>query len=111
MKRYLSIVALLFMAICFASCSTTKARAVFCPERDYYNDTFCVKVYEEKENPYVLKSRRDYTIKVKSITKGCRNDYERICAIYKWMCDNIQYDTSYEIYDAQTVLFYKALSS
>ena len=58
------------------------------------------KEYEEKENPYVLKSKCDYSIKVKSITKGCRNDYERICAIYKWICDNIQYDTSYEIYDA-----------
>ena len=100
MKRYLSIVALLFMAINFVSCSTTKVRTIYCPERDYYNDTFCVKEYEEKENPYVLKSKRDYSIKVKSITKGCRNDYERICAIYKWICDNIQYDTSYEIYDA-----------
>lgn len=106
MKRFL-LVTLVLMSLGLMSCSTTKVRESFCPSRIYYNDTFCVKEYQEKDNPCVLGSKRDYTALAKRITKGCRNDYERICAIYKWMCDNIKYDTSYEIYDADRCYRYK----
>lgn len=51
-------------------------------------------------NPHIIKSKYDYSDITLSITRGCNSDYERICAIYKWICDNISYDTEYEIYDA-----------
>lgn len=35
-----------------------------------------------------------------TITEGCTNDYERVEAIYKWICANISYDTSMSIYHA-----------
>lgn len=45
-------------------------------------------------------SRLDYTQIASEITKGCTNDFERIKAIYLWICSNISYDTDYRIYDA-----------
>ena len=48
----------------------------------------------------MLKTHYDYTNLSRSITKGCKTDYDKVRAIYKWMCDNIEYDTSYKIYDA-----------
>ena len=35
-----------------------------------------------------------------TITEGCTTDYERVKAIYRWICANISYDTSYTIYHA-----------
>ncbi len=35
-----------------------------------------------------------------AITEGCTTDYERVKAIYRWICANISYDTSYTIYHA-----------
>ena len=35
------------------------------------------------------------------ITKGCKTDYEKAEAIYRWLCDNISYDNDYQIYDGE----------
>lgn len=48
----------------------------------------------------VMESRYDYSLLAESITRGCKNDYEKIRAIYLWLCDNIEYDTSFQIYHA-----------
>ncbi|MBQ9137858.1 MAG: hypothetical protein IJX65_04390 [Alistipes sp.] len=45
-------------------------------------------------------TRYDYSKLTRSVTEGCDTDYDRIRAIYLWLCDNIEYDTSYEIYRA-----------
>ena len=49
---------------------------------------------------YVHDSHYDYSEVAKSITATCEDDYQKIRAIYKWICDNIAYDTSYSIYSA-----------
>lgn len=49
---------------------------------------------------FLSKTRYDYTNVAKKITKGCKSKREKSCAIYEWICDNIQYDTSYRIYTA-----------
>lgn len=61
------------------------------------------KAYYKKPNPnldYISTSKYDFSDFANSLTKGCSNDYEKIEAIYSWICDNIEYDTSYEIYTA-----------
>lgn len=68
--------------------------------KEYY------KVPSEKEH-YISPTHYDYSGVANSITKGCKSDYEKIRAIYYWICENIRYDTSYvintadECYDAK----------
>jgi transglutaminase-like putative cysteine protease len=45
-------------------------------------------------------SNLDYNELAREITKGCINDFQRIKAIYLWICSNISYDTDYKIYYA-----------
>lgn len=45
-------------------------------------------------------TRYNWTNVANTITQGCTNDYDRVKAIYRWMCANISYDTSYSIYHA-----------
>lgn len=45
-------------------------------------------------------TRYNWSNVASSITEGCTNDYDRVKAIYKWICANISYDTSYSIYHA-----------
>lgn len=49
---------------------------------------------------YVPVTKYDWTKVANTITKGSTNDYERVKAIYKWICANISYDTNYKIYRA-----------
>lgn len=49
---------------------------------------------------YVSPTKYDYSGAAKQITAGCTTDYERLRAIYRWICQNISYDTSYSIYTA-----------
>lgn len=115
MKRSLSIIAVLMICVVVSSCSQknlfTRKRVhnyeCFCQTNHHFKDTSYFKEYHEEKNPYVYKSTRDYTTIAKSITKNCKTDYEKVCAIYKWICDNISYDTSYEIYDADRCYRYK----
>ena len=45
-------------------------------------------------------SHYNYSSIANSITAGSDSDYKKIRAIYNWICDNIEYDTSFSIYTA-----------
>lgn len=45
----------------------------------------------------VSPTRYDYSIVAGQITEGCSSKYEQAEAIYRWICRNISYDTSYSI--------------
>ena len=45
-------------------------------------------------------SHYDYSLVAKKITSGCKSDYQKIRAIYQWICNNIEYDSSYSVYTA-----------
>ena len=62
--------------------------------KDYY------KKPKNDEDIKVHESHYDFTTLAESITQDCNSDYEKIRAIYKWLCDNIEYDTDYRIYHA-----------
>lgn len=47
-------------------------------------------------------TRYDWSGLAEGITRGKTNNYDKAYAIYRWLCDNIAYDTSYSIYDADT---------
>jgi hypothetical protein len=46
------------------------------------------------------KTKYDYSGLAQEITAGSTGNYQKIRAIYQWICANIDYDTSYSIYDA-----------
>ena len=48
----------------------------------------------------VSPSRYDYSPAARQITEGCTDKYDQVKAIYRWLCANISYDTSYTIYTA-----------
>lgn len=48
----------------------------------------------------IHKTKYDFSNFAKKITEGTNSNYEKIKAIYQWICDNIDYDTSYNIHDA-----------
>lgn len=77
------------------------------PDKLFFNNVSYYKKPVFGHNIYVLNSNYNYVNVAHSITKGCNTDYEKICAIYKWICDNIEYDTSYEIHDADNCFKYK----
>ena len=76
----------------------------------FYNSYFCVNdgivdYYKEPvapEDMWVAESHYDYSELAKDITTGCEDDYQKIRAIYQWICDNIDYDTSYRIHRADS---------
>ena len=53
-------------------------------------------VVDEQVSP----TRYDYSQVARQITAGCDTKYEQARAIYRWLCDNISYDTSYSIFTA-----------
>lgn len=52
------------------------------------------------EKNEVHETRYDYSDLARKITAGAQGDYQKIRAIYQWICENIAYDTSYKIYTA-----------
>lgn len=50
----------------------------------------------------VSPTKYDWTKVANEMVKGCYMPYDKAKAIYVWLTDNIQYDTSYTIYDADT---------
>ncbi len=52
------------------------------------------------DDPQISPTKYDYTQVARQITSGCHNKYEQAKAIYRWLCDNISYDTSFSIYTA-----------
>lgn len=65
---------------------------------DYY------KVPAVEEQVALPKTRYDYTDFAKQLTTGCTDNYQKIKAIYKWICDSITYDTSFRIQDADACM-------
>lgn len=61
---------------------------------DYYKKPL------DEENLTITPTSYDYSNLAKSITSSCETDYQKIKAIYQWICDNIEYDTDYKIYHA-----------
>lgn len=47
-------------------------------------------------------TRYDWSELAQSITQDKTTDYDKAYGIYRWLCDNIAYDTSYSISDADT---------
>ena len=50
----------------------------------------------------VSPTKYDWTNVANAIVKGCYMPYDKARAIYVWLAEHIQYDTSYTIYDADT---------
>lgn len=63
---------------------------------EYYKEPF------DDPNLHIYTSFYDYSGITRQITSECHNDYERIKAIYAWICANIDYDTTYSIYRADS---------
>lgn len=49
---------------------------------------------------YVPETRYDWSQMARQITAGTQDKYGQAYAIYRWLCDNIAYDTSHTIYNA-----------
>lgn len=58
-----------------------------------------VSLGAECEN-YISPTRYDYSQVSYSLTQGCTTQLQQARAIYDWMCENISYDTNYQIYTA-----------
>ena len=59
--------------------------------------------YGDDNNEYPFETEEDLEIwreRVAPIVEGCTTDYEKAQAIYEWECNNIEYDYSYSIYNA-----------
>lgn len=54
----------------------------------------------DSDKQHVTPSSKDYGDLARQLTKDCTSDYQRIRAIYQWVCSNIAYDTTYKIYTA-----------
>jgi hypothetical protein len=57
-------------------------------------------VYRNDTETTIHPTKYDYSDFAQKITAGSRDNYQKIRAIYQWICQNIDYDTSYSIYDA-----------
>ena len=53
---------------------------------------------------FVHETHYDYSEVARTITSGCTTDYQKIQAIYRWICANISYDTSYTIRTADACI-------
>lgn len=62
--------------------------------RDYYKQP-C-----EDDSIVVHPATLDYSELAAKIVAGCEDDYQRLKAIYGWICENIDYDTKFAIYSA-----------
>lgn len=61
---------------------------------------FFLNIIPVSSQERVSHTRYDYTYVSQQITSGCKSKMEQAKAIYRWLCDNISYDTSYSIYNA-----------
>jgi transglutaminase-like putative cysteine protease len=62
------------------------------------------QVKQKKRIARLLEPQYDFRDLAKTITKGCKTDYQKIKAIYQWICNNIDYDTTYRIYTADSCI-------
>ena len=59
-----------------------------------------VWIFSIQVKAQVSETHYDYTDLAKSITDGCNSQTEQARNIYLWICQNIAYDTQYQIYKA-----------
>lgn len=71
-----------------------------CPAEGFAQQEEAVVDYYKKPDdskiPTVF-SRQNYKSLTAHITSGCNGKYEKIRAIYQWICEHIAYDTSYKV--------------
>ena len=67
-----------------------------------YTDIY--KEYTDDPEVHIYTSYIDYTDLATQITAGCTDDYQRLKAIYEWVCKNIDYDFSNSIHRADSCL-------
>ena len=91
---------LFVLAIFFSLFFVANENVANAQKDDFFKDVLYYKKPKSANSLSLLKTHYDYTNVARSITKGCKTDYDKVRAIYKWMCDNIEYDTSYKIHDA-----------
>ena len=58
------------------------------------------KLPEPDDSIYVSKTTFDWTEAAKDIVGDAKTNYQKIRAIYEWVCGNIDYDTTYSIFTA-----------
>ena len=51
-------------------------------------------------NAQISETHYDYTELAKQITSNCNSKTEQAHNIYQWICENIEYDTTYKVYTA-----------
>lgn len=72
---------------------------------DYYYDiTYRITAAQEKELTEKLNAL------VPSLTSGCKNDYEKVRAIYGWIKDNVTYDRK-NLNDSSNIIKYTAYAA
>lgn len=77
----------------------------FAQENNDYSESY-TDYFKKPDNGNIFEAKTSYDYKklAEEMTSGCQNDYERIKAIYGWICSHIQYDTSYKIRTADECL-------
>lgn len=65
-----------------------------------FADLFSGCIVQPWNDRYDLRGPMDLSHEALRITRGCVNREERIRAVYRWITDNISYDTDYRIYTA-----------
>lgn len=69
-----------------------------------YTDYYKKPCSDSEQLPLVSPPSSAYDKLAAEITAGCQSDYDKIRAIYEWLCNNIAYDTSYTIRKADQCL-------
>lgn len=91
------LLSLIVVAFCFHSYNGM-AKIYMDDEQDETYTSYYKKPSSGK--PRVSNSVISYKGIATKITEGCNTDYQRIKAIYQWLCDHIVYDTSFKIVTA-----------
>lgn len=68
-------------------------------------DIVAVELYKPPFDgePYRMHpSVRDYSKVAAEITDTCSDDFSKLCSIYEWLCDHIDYDMTYSIHQADS---------
>ena len=78
----------------------------FQPLESYSEEGFVdyFKFPVDENDMYVSETHRDYSRLAGQITSGCESDFQKIRAIYQWICENIAYDTTYTINTADACI-------
>lgn len=62
-------------------------------------------VYASGQTPMVVSDTKyDWSTLANSIAQDKSSKYDQAYSIYRWLCDNISYDTSYTIHDADNAI-------